>query len=236
MPGSLGHVTAVSPRPWVVLLRAIGLMLVTFLAVYVPASLLTKGLRLPINAAVPVEILVTFTIACAIAGWHIRRDGFTAAAFGARLPPRRYVGYALLFAAPLSVLVAWFLGHFAESGPLAGLSLAPWLVYLYFVVAAPIQEEMIFRGLLQTALARRLALQRKYAAASGVIAVLAVAILFAVIHLVVGAATAAGALVLGLLAGELRRRSGSLLPAIVCHSIFNLAGILWTLHLHQAGG
>jgi len=34
---------------------------------------------------------------------------------------------------------------------------------------------------------------------------------------------ALGAVVLGLLAGELRRASGSLLPAIIVHAIFNCA-------------
>jgi membrane protease YdiL (CAAX protease family) len=42
--------------------------------------------------------------------------------------------------------------------------------------------------------------------------------------------TAAAAFVLGLLSGELRRRSGSLLPAILVHAVFNaLAAILLTV-------
>jgi membrane protease YdiL (CAAX protease family) len=36
--------------------------------------------------------------------------------------------------------------------------------------------------------------------------------------------------VLSVLAGELRRRSGSLLPAVICHTIFNLGGALWASH------
>ncbi|MGH8427487.1 MAG: lysostaphin resistance A-like protein [Gammaproteobacteria bacterium] len=211
-------------------MAAIGFLLITFLAVYVPAFALVGGLRLSPDVGVPVVMLVTFTIACGIMELYARRGGITWAAFGFRLPSWRYIVYALIFAVPLSVLIAWLLGYVSEPGPLAGLTLAPWLIYVYFGLAAPIQEEVIFRGLLQTALAERLAGEPRYAATSGMIALLAVAILFAVIHLVVGPATAAGALVLGLLAGELRRRSGSLLPAVICHSIFNLAGILWALH------
>ncbi len=58
-------------------------------------------------------------------------------------------------------------------------------------------------------------------------AVLIVAVLFGLIHLAIGLATAAAALVLGLLAGELRRRSSSLLPPIVLRAIFNVFSAVW---------
>ena len=220
---------AILKNPRIFFAAAMGLLLVTFLAVYAPAFALAGGLRLSPNAAVPVVMLVTFVIAGGIIGLYARRGGITWAAFGFRLPSWRYIVCALISAIPLSVSIAWLLGYVKEPGPLAGLTLAHWLIYVYFGLAAPIQEEVIFRGLLQTALADRLADKPIYAATSGMIALVAVATLFGVIHLVVGPATAAGALVLGLLAGELRRRSGSLLPAVICHSIFNLAGILWVM-------
>jgi membrane protease YdiL (CAAX protease family) len=62
----------------------------------------------------------------------------------------------------------------------------------------------------------------------GVVASLLVALLFGGIHLVVGPYTAAAAFILGAIAGEFRRRSGSLIPAIICHAFFNLGGIIWT--------
>jgi len=40
-------------------------------------------------------------------------------------------------------------------------------------------------------------------------------------------AVAMGAMVLALLAGELRRQSGSLLPAVLVHAPFNLVDALW---------
>jgi membrane protease YdiL (CAAX protease family) len=58
-------------------------------------------------------------------------------------------------------------------------------------------------------------------------AVVFTAVLFGIIHLGVGAVVAAGAIVLGLVAGELRRRSASLLPAIVVHALFNAADAFW---------
>jgi len=51
--------------------------------------------------------------------------------------------------------------------------------------------------------------------------VLIVALLFGLIHMKVNPITAAAAFVLGLFSGELKRRSGSLLPAILVHAVFN---------------
>ena len=59
------------------------------------------------------------------------------------------------------------------------------------------------------------------------VAVVFAAAVFGVVHLGSGLAVFAGAIVLGLVAGELRRRSGSLLPAVIVHAIFNLPGVIW---------
>jgi membrane protease YdiL (CAAX protease family) len=58
-------------------------------------------------------------------------------------------------------------------------------------------------------------------------AVIFTAALFGIIHLGAGAAVATGAIVLGLVAGELRRRSGSLLPAVIVHALFNAPDAFW---------
>jgi Type II CAAX prenyl endopeptidase Rce1-like len=63
------------------------------------------------------------------------------------------------------------------------------------------------------------------------IASLAVAVLFGVVHIPVGLFTAVIAFVLGVLAGELRERSGSLIPAIIVHSLFNLCSLFWSIVL-----
>lgn len=221
----------IGKNPWIAVPAALVLLLITFLVVYIPAGVLTKGLQLSANATVPVTILVTFIIACLLMVWHLHRGTETARFFGLQWPGWRYLGYALIFAVPVAVLAAWATAAATKSGlesggPLAGLHLAPWQPYLYFVIAAAIQEETIFRGLLQSTLARRLAAIPASAAVAGVTAMLCVALLFGLIHLVVGPVIAVFAFALALIAGELRRRSGSLLPAIVCHSIFNLGGIL----------
>ena len=94
-------------------------------------------------------------------------------------------------------------------------------------MGAPIQEEVIFRGLLQTTLATGVTPATAPSSKYGVVASFLVALLFGSIHLVVGRYTAMAAFVLGVIAGEFRRRSGSLVPAMVCHAFFNLGSIVW---------
>ncbi|GAC1662754.1 MAG: hypothetical protein NVS9B15_26030 [Acidobacteriaceae bacterium] len=211
------------------LLRSIAITVPLFLAVYLPAFAFAGGLRLPPNQLVPVVMVVSFAVASMLIALIIGRGWLTVMDFGLQWPTRKYLAFSLILAGPLSAFTAWALSHVSEPGPLGGLSLTPVLAYLYFAIGAPIQEEVIFRGLLQSVLARSIASTPKWVAASGIAASLAIAALFGLIHLEVGPWTALAALVLGVLAGELRRRSGSLLPAIVCHAIFNLGGLLWVL-------
>jgi membrane protease YdiL (CAAX protease family) len=173
-------------------------------------------------------MLVSFLTACiCIRGFAIRGHE-KLAHYGISVPALRHVVSAVIVGAPASIATALVLSRVPEPGPLAGLSLAPWLVVLYFVVGAPIQEEVIFRGLLQTTLATRMAPPTTPGPMYGVAASLLVALLFGGIHWVVGPYTAAAAFILGAVAGELRRRSGSLIPAIICHAFFNLGAIIWT--------
>jgi membrane protease YdiL (CAAX protease family) len=101
------------------------------------------------------------------------------------------------------------------------MSLRPWMIFLYFVVGAAIQEEVIFRGLLQTTLARQIPATLSFFGTSLSHAAIIVPLLFGLIHFEVNRTTAAAAFVLGLLSGELRHRSGSLVPAILVHAVFN---------------
>ena len=197
-----------------------------FLAVYLPAFAIVAALRLPMNRAVPTIITLTLLAAASLILFIARRKARPIATFGFRATQMRYLAYALAFGVPLSAIAALLLGQFREPGPLAGLHIAPWLAFIYFGLGAPIQEEVIFRGLLQTTLCMNLATTPSATANTGGIAILAVAALFAAIHLAVGPMTAVCAFVLAILAGELRRRSGSLSPAILAHSLFNIAGII----------
>lgn len=219
-------------HPVIAITAAIALMLFTFLVVYVPAGVLVEALHMTTTAAVPMTIAITFAIACLMMAWHVRRGTDTPATFGFRWPRWRHVGWTFVIAVPFAVLAGWATLHATEpgtGGPLAGVHFPVWQQYLYFALFAAIQEETIFRGLLQSTLARRLAAIPESAGASGVVAMGCVALLFGGIHLVAGWVTALFATVLSVIAGELRRRSGSLLPAMICHSLFNVAAILWVV-------
>lgn len=219
-----------SEKPLIRAILAAAILLAQFLVVYLPAFAVVAALHLSANQQVPTIILITLLIAATMILLVARFKALSVATFGFRAAEKRYIAYAVALGIPLSAFTAFLLGHFHEAGPLAGLQIPPWLAFVYFGLGAPVQEEVIFRGLLQTTFAANLAPTRNANENPSRIAVFIVGALFAVIHLVVGPMTAIFAFVLAVLAGELRLRSGSLPPAIVCHALFNIAGIIWALY------
>jgi membrane protease YdiL (CAAX protease family) len=208
-------------------MRAFGVALALLLAVYIPTFALVSVLHLTMAHAVPVIIVVSATLALVLMlTLRSRTTTLTLADFGLRWCSWRTLFTAIVVGLPFSWIINELLSLAHEPGPLAGMVLAPALGWFYFGLDAPLQEELIFRGLLQTALRRCLTAAPATTAHAGVAAVIGAAVLFALVHLAVGPWTAAAALALGLLAGELRRRSGSLVPAALIHIIFNLPGLL----------
>ena len=197
--------------------RAGSLSLLVIVAAYAPAFALVGFLHVSVNDAVPAIIGVSFGVAGILALAYALWRHVDWSAFGIRWPAARYLGWAFAASVPLSVLAELLINRVHEAGPLSGLTLSPAVAAIYFLVLASVQEEFIFRGLIQGIFARE---------AGPIVAMPASALLFALLHLAVGPVTALSALILGLLAGELRRRSGSLLPAILCHAIFNFPGVV----------
>ncbi len=111
--------------------------------------------------------------------------------------------------------------HVREMGAAAGIGLRVPLALLA-VTLAPMVEEVLFRGVLLSALARRW---------TGPVAVLGSALLFAFAHLPdldFNFLAMPELLVLGLALAWLRLRSGSLWPAILAHGLHNLpAALAW---------
>jgi hypothetical protein len=93
-----------------------------------------------------------------------------------------------------------------------------WLVglVLMVVVGAPVVEELVYRGLLQGALVRRM---------RPVIAVVLVAGLFALVHF--RPVQYPGLFVFGVVLGLCALRTGRLGMAITAHAGFNAAGLAW---------
>src|SRR5882757_2378147 len=140
-------------RSSVRILRAVSLTIILFVAVYAPALALSASLHLQIAATVPFVMFLTLVTAGIAIRLLASRTPGGLVRYGFSLPALKHVGAAVIVGAPVAIFVALLLARVHEAGPLAGLSLAPWLAVPYFVVGAPIQEEVIFRGLLQTTLA-----------------------------------------------------------------------------------
>jgi membrane protease YdiL (CAAX protease family) len=206
-------------------IRAVAAVLAMLLSVYVPAFAVTSLARPVLPVALALVIAITMCLALAIIWWLVHR-GSTFSLFGFARPSALAIGLALVYGLPLALGVAWFVATFPYPAPFDLNSLTRWQQVLFFTVAAPVQEEVIFRGLVQSFLqARWLGVLQIFGTQISY-AVIFTAILFAIIHLGSGWPIVIGAVALSLLAGELRRRSGSLLPAVAVHSLFNAAAML----------
>jgi membrane protease YdiL (CAAX protease family) len=209
-------------------LRAMGLGIGLFVVVYVPAFATTALVRPRIDIAIPLIIAMTLLVALILMFLLTRRPAGIAE-FGFRIPQSRYLADATVFGLALGLGVT-FLGHLFPSKPPFDVSrFTPWMIGLYFIIGSSIQEEIIFRGLIQSMLERRWMITFSVFGGSLSDAVAFTAVLFGIIHLEMGVVVATGAIILGVVAGELRRRSGSLLPAMIVHALFNSADALWAI-------
>lgn len=207
-------------------LRASCMALGLFAAVYGPAFAAVSLIRPTAQRTIPLIITISLAIALVLIFALARRTAGVSE-FGLSIPRFRYVGLAVLLGLPLAFAAGW-LGHFFPSQSPIGTSGFPlWMLWVDFGVGASIQEEVIFRGLLQSFLEQRWTMTFGLSSFSPSPAVLFTATLFGIIHLGSGSIVFAAAIVLGLVAGELRRRSTSLLPAVIVHALFNLPGLLW---------
>jgi len=199
---------------------ALGTLLLLFAATYGPAFLTVALLKVRPFEAVPVIIVISLAVAILL----IKVVSGTAggfAQFGFRFCHYRYIAAAIVFGVPIAWSLTILVNRLSSGSPPPAVSFRPWMTFLYFVVGAAIQEEIIFRGLLQTTLARQFPATVSFFGTSLSYAAIIVALLFGLIHLEVNPITAGAAFVLGLFSGELRHRSGSLLPAILVHAVFN---------------
>lgn len=124
----------------------------------------------------------------------------------------------------LSLLPAAWMADYAQAS--AALNDTGLLPFLSVALAAPVVEEVIFRGLIQSRLALAL---------PGWPAVVLSALLFALCH---GQPVWMGyAFVLGMVLGIMAWRTGSILPSILTHIVFNAIGQVLSLpQLAQADG
>ena len=208
-------------------LKHVGFALILFVAVYAPAFAMVAWLHPSIQITIPLIIVVSAGLAVLFMAF-LARGTKGIAEFGVAKSLASYVIAATLAGIVVGGALAYLAALYPAPSPLDLSKLQPWMIFVYFVLAAPIQEELIFRGLLQTVMARAVSLPGGFWAVH--FPVLFVAALFGLTHLEAGIVVAASAVLLGLIAGELRRLSGSLVPAILFHALLNAASALWPVH------
>ena len=201
-----------------------GFALILFVTVYGPAFALVAVLHPSVKVAIPVIIIVSAGLAAAIMAFLVRGPRGIEE-FGVAMCSASYIFVATVTGIFAGAALAYVATLHPMPPPLDVSKLRPQMIFVYFVLAAPVQEELIFRGLLQSSIAHAVSVPGDFWAVHFPVAF--VAALFGVIHLESGVLVAAGAVVLGLIAGELRRMSGSLVPAILVHALFNAVSALW---------
>lgn len=115
--------------------------------------------------------------------------------FGVAKSPASYVIAATLGGIVVGGALAYLAALYPAPSPLDLSKLPRWMIFLYFVLAAPVQEELIFRGLLQTTMARTVSVPEGFWVVH--LPVVFVSALFGVIHLDSGIVVAASAFLLG---------------------------------------
>lgn len=154
--------------------------------------------------------------------WRIR----SLAPFGIRSTTTRWLllavgaGILAFIAKSLAILIIISIvgqGDSPQEVYATGASGGWWTIILatvFLTVLTPIGEEFLFRGVVQTALFRRY---------GPIVAVGAAAFCFAIFHGI--NIVFPVALITGVIAGEIFRRSGSIWPAVVVHGVVNLPTI-----------
>jgi membrane protease YdiL (CAAX protease family) len=186
------------------------------------------GAEPPLDLVLAGNLLLVATATLLAGGWLVAR-GSTPADLGlASDRPEADVGLAFaalaLVVAPLLALAGWLNRLVPYEHPVVAFLAerrdfrAVLLVVLTAVVAAPLAEEFFFRRVLQGWLEKRLPARN----AAGAIVVSAAA--FALAHQGQGLAFVP-LFPLGLVLGYLVRQTGSLLPAILLHALFNAVSI-----------
>jgi membrane protease YdiL (CAAX protease family) len=202
-------------------LKSIGICILLFVAVYLPTFFLANALHLPKKSIVPFVILTSLSIALLIESILKKKFALTYFTFGFSYPDKRIFIQALFITLPIALLITWGLTFAHQKNPLGDITFSTFELFFYFGIGAAFQEEIIFRGLLQTVLNRQLGERYK------IFGTVVTAFLFAIVHLEVGLLTALSALTLGLIAGYYRNTSKNIWTPILVHCIFNLSSLIW---------
>jgi membrane protease YdiL (CAAX protease family) len=207
-------------------IKSVFIMLLLFLAVYVPSFILVSILQPSVMWTVIVIIITTCSIALLIIAIFLTRHSWQRKDFGLVVTGRKFLIWAFGLGAILGLIVVLIEHVFHIEGPRTFETFSLWQIVLLFWISASIQEEIIFRSLIQSVVGRTLTSTSTSTWEPLSAAAVITAILFALIHIPMGVFTACAAFIAGVLAGELRARSGSILPAMIVHAMLNITGTI----------
>ena len=188
------------------------------------------------GTVVSMSIMIGCVLLIAISALVIRMRGGNLKQYLALTPFSLAVGMGMIGLLLLFLIGSQALTYVLDKSPLAFVDplyqsvSSVWLLIFAMVIVAPIYEELIFRGLLWSAIAEQFAASSDFLLKSeyrgAMVASLVTSLIFAVIHLQYGLYEISTIVVLALLFCYARIKSGSLILPMLLH-IINNGAAMW---------
>ena len=184
------------------------------------------------GTVVSISIMIGCLLLVAISALVIRMRGGNLKQYLALTPFSLAVGMGMIGLLLLFMIGSQALTYVLDKSPLAFVDplyqsvSSVWLLIFAMVIVAPIYEELIFRGLLWSAIAEQFAASSDTEHRGAMVASLVTSLIFAVIHLQYGLYEISTIVVLALLFCYARIKSGSLILPILLH-IINNGAAMW---------
>lgn len=174
------------------------------------------------GTVVSISIIISLILLTALSVLIVRLQGSSVRQYLALKPFSVAIGIGLFGLLLLFIIGSELLTYFLDKNPLLFVDplyqsvSSVWLLIVAMVIVAPIYEELVFRGLLWSAIAEQFSAHRGMLVAS-----IVTSLIFAIIHLQYGIYEISTIIVLAMLFCYARIKSGSLLLPILLHIINN---------------
>ncbi|AAZ18641.1 hypothetical protein Psyc_0788 [Psychrobacter arcticus 273-4] len=184
------------------------------------------------GTVVSISIMIGCVLLVAISSLIIRMRGGNLKQYLALTPFSLAVGMGMIGLLLIFMIGSQALTYLLDKSPLAFVDplyqsvSSVWLLVFAMVIVAPIYEELIFRGILWSALAEQFAASSDTEYRGAIVASLVTSLIFAVIHLQYGIYEISTIVVLALIFCYARIKSGSLILPMLLH-IINNGAAMW---------
>ncbi len=184
------------------------------------------------GTVVSISIMIGCVLLVAISALVIRVRGGNLKQYLALRPFSLAVGMGMIGLLLIFMIGSQALTYMLDKSPLAFVDPlyqsvnSVWLLIFAMVIVAPIYEELIFRGILWSAIAEQFTSPPDTEYRGAIVASLVTSLIFAVIHLQYGIYEISTIVVLALLFCYARIKSGSLILPILLH-IINNGAAMW---------